>query len=345
MPAARRQPVPDDIAAQAAAWIVRLSAGDAGACETARAGFEAWKRKDPRHAAAADSMQNVIGQLQSVREAAGGHAGPARAAFGATFAGDGKRRRTRRAVAAATLACALAVPGWLALQAYPLAWLAADMRSGTGQWETRTLSDGTRITLGSHSAVNLRFDPRRRALELVSGEILVDVAHDPGRPFLVETEHGTIRALGTRLVVDRRDDGTWLTMLESKVAVQAGGQRGDPAGAASAVIEAGQRVRIAAGGLGPVERIDARSVADAWKFHQLVVRDRPLPEVLDELNRYRRGRILYDRARLQDIDMAGVLPLDDTDRALQLLVDSVPALRVRMLTPYLVWVDAPAAAR
>jgi transmembrane sensor len=36
-----------------------------------------------------------------------------------------------------------------------------------------------------------------------------------------------------------------------------------------------------------------------------------------------------------------VLPLDDTDRALQLLMSSFPELRIRTLTPWLVLVDAP----
>jgi len=38
------------------------------------------------------------------------------------------------------------------------------------------------------------------------------------------------------------------------------------------------------------------------------------------------------------------LPLDDTDKALQLLIDNFPQLRIRMLTRYLVMVDAPASA-
>ncbi|MDR7375817.1 ferric-dicitrate binding protein FerR (iron transport regulator) [Rhodoferax ferrireducens] len=172
---------------------------------------------------------------------------------------------------------------------------------------------------------------------LLQGEILVEVAPDAQRPFVVETAQGRIRALGTRFSVESQPDSTLLTMLESSVWVQTAAQTGNEGTA----IEAGQRVRIRADGLGPAEAVDVRSVQDAWKFHQLVARDQPLPEVLDALNRHRPGRIVYDRAQLQDIRMLAVLPLDDTDRALQLLTDSLPALRVRRLTPYLVLVDAP----
>nr|WP_315234348.1 FecR domain-containing protein [uncultured Albidiferax sp.] len=332
--------IPDTVAAQAADWTARLSAADPLERDNARAGFAAWQQQDPLHAAAAERMQEVMDRMASVRSASGGHPGPARAAFQAAFnptKNPPTGRRSKRVAAVLALVLALVLPGWLVWQAYPPSYIAADLRTGTGQCQTRTLADGSRITLGSGSAVDLHFDPQRRSLVLLQGEILVEVAPDAQRPFVVETAQGRIRALGTRFSVESQPDSTLLTMLESSVWVQTAAQTGSEGTA----IQAGQRVRIRADGLGPVEAVDVRSVQDAWKFHQLVARDQPLPEVLDALNRHRPGRIVYDRAQLQDIRMLAVLPLDDTDRALQLLTDSLPALRVRRLTPYLVLVDAP----
>lgn len=338
-------PAPDEISADpaqaAAEWLVCLSADDVAPDERAalQARFDAWKEADPRHAEAADRMSGFINQVSRVRGAAA-NTTPAHAALNAVLGNSAeknrKRSRSGRLGTVLALAVALLVPAWFGLQAYPPAYLMADIRTAAGQWETRTLEDGSRITLGSGGAVNLNFDAGRRVLELVRGEILVDVAHDRSRPFLVETAHGSIRALGTRFVVGRDEGSTVLTMLESRVAVQTASQLADKH-SAGAVIHAGQRVRIMPDGLGPIESIDARSVADAWKFHQLVVQDRPMPEVLDALDRHRPGYIRYDRARIENIKVSAVLPLDDTDRALQLLVASW----VRTLTPYLVLVDAP----
>jgi transmembrane sensor len=328
------------IAEDAAHWIVRLTADDAAERETARSGFEAWKQADPRHAQAADRMQGLLGQVQTVRDSVGNSSQPARAALNAALAIDRKPQRGKRLATALAVAFALGAPTWLALQNYPPSYLMADVRTATAQWETQVLSDGTRITLNSASAVNLHFDAKRRAVTLVRGEILVDVARDPGRPFLIETAHGSIRALGTRFVVSLDADATVLSMLESSVSVQTAGQRALK-NSEGTVVHAGQRVRITAQGLAPVETIDARSVSDAWKFHQLVVDGRPLPEVLDALGRHRPGRIQYNRAQLEGITVSAVLPLDDTNRALQLLITSFPGLRVRTLTPYLVMVDAP----
>lgn len=318
-------PAPDEIAADpaqaAAEWLVCLSADDIAPDERAflEARFDAWKQADPRHAEAADRIGNFIGQVSRVRSAASSTA-PAHAALnaalGSTAEKNRKRARNRRLGAALALAVALLVPAWFSLQAYSPAYLMADIRSATGQWETRTLEDGSRITLGSGGAVNLNFDGSRRTLELVRGEILVDVAHD--QAFTV------------------------LTMLESRVAVRTASQLADQHSAGT-VIHAGQRVRIMPNKLGQVETIDARSVSDAWKFHQLVVQDQPLPDVLDALDRHRPGYIRYDRARIENIKVSAVLPLDDTDQALQLLATSFPAVRVRTLTPYLVMVEAPDA--
>ncbi len=328
------------LAEQASQWIVRLSADDAAERERARSGFEAWKRADARHAEAAARLEGWVGQVSSLRGAR-----PARAALAQAFA-VGRRgrpagkRRKRAAVLAALGALVLAVAAGVTLQACPPAHLLADVRTGTGRWDTRTLPDGTRITLDSGSAVNLRYDARHRAIELVGGRVLVDVAHDASRRFFVDTAHGRFAALGTRFTVSREADATVLQVLESRVAVQAAAQ---PDERAAVVVAAGQGVRVTPDGIEAATPVDAGSVGDAWARHQLVVRDAPLAGVLDELGRHRRGHLGYAPAAVEGIRVSAVLPLDDTDRALQLLLAGFPELRVRTLTPYLVWVDRPAA--
>lgn len=313
------------LAEEAAMWIVRLSAPEAAERDAARQGLDEWTKQSPAHAAAAARMRSVLDRVHGLADAR-----PARAGLDAALT-HAKRGGGRRAVVAAATALVLCAAGWAGLQAYPVSYLTADVRSATGHWETRTLDDGTRITLGSDSAVNLRYDPQRRVLELVQGEILVDVAKDLARPFVVETRQGRITALGTRFVVESAGGHTDLTMIESKVRV-------DAADGSSAVVQAGQRVRILSSGIEQLGTVDPREVSDAWKFHQLVARNQPLPDVLDELDRHRPGHIFYDRAALQGVNMAAVLPLDDTDKALQLLAESVPGLTLRSVSPYLVWV-------
>ncbi|UOD28900.1 FecR domain-containing protein [Massilia violaceinigra] len=322
----------DAIAAQAAAWIVRLSGDDEAGRARARAGFSAWKLADPRHAQAAAGMEELLAQLEEVRGQAGGSARPARAALGSVLA-TAPPKRARRAVAALGAALALlAGPAWLSANTWRPAWLLADLRAGSGQWRSHTLDDGSRITLNGASAVNLRFDSRRRTVELVQGEILVDVASDAARPFVVETPQGSMRALGTRFTVARQGPATVLSMLESRVAVRS-------ASGGEASVGAGQRVTIDAAGIGAPTPIDPASINDAWRLHQLAVADRPLAEVLAQLQRHRSGRIEFDPATVAGIRVSAVLPLDDSDGALTLLQASFPQLRIRTITPWLVLVE------
>lgn len=343
-----RSAIPDAIAEEAALWVVRLSAGDAAERAAAQAGLEAWMRQSPAHEAAVNHLRQVVDSMHGLRGEDAASAGAARAGFEAAFVHAGRKRARRLLLSVGAFLLAATV-AWTALQGDSLPYLMADARSATGEWRSQVLEDGTQVTLASNSAINLRFDARRRELELVRGEVLVNVAKDASRPFVVSTPEARLTALGTRYVVERREGVTILTVIESRVRVETtGGGEGARAAATPAlVVEAGQRVVIARSGVGKVETIDPREIADAWKHHHLVVRDRPLTDVLDELGRYRPGRIFYDRAALAGVRMVVVLPLDDTDRALRLLQESVPGLTLTSLTPYLVWVgrSAPVAAR
>ncbi|MFT3811944.1 MAG: FecR domain-containing protein [Acidovorax sp.] len=322
----------DGIAQAAADWIVRLSADDPAEREQVRVGFEAWKRADPRHAAAAAAMERFIDQTRSLRGE--GPRRPARAALSAVVDAPAIRPRgARRATRLLSLVLVLALPAVFALHAFA----PADLRTATGEQRQQWLADGSHLTLGTASAVNYRLSSDLRRVELLNGEILVEVAKDAARPFVVETEDGRIRALGTRFIVRREAGSTLLAMLESATLVHAG-----TAGAANTLdvkVSAGEQVRISARGVEKLGAIDAAQTQDAFVHRRLLVKDRPLPEVLDELARNRSGFIRYERERLKDIRVSAVLPLDDTNRALRLLADNFPQLRVRTLTPWIVLVD------
>lgn len=329
------------ISTQAAEWIVRLSADDEDERAAAQAGFERWKSEDEQHAKAARTIEGFIEKVHTLREGVDHNCRAARAAL--TSAHRSPKVPPSKVVSKVfALALAVGLPVWLALQVHPPSHLLADLRTPTGQWSSSTLNDGTRLALNSGTAVNLRMDKSRRTLELIDGDILVDVAPDAKRPFWVETTHGRIQALGTRFVVRREDKATVLTMLESKVFAQPAEPATGVAQAGASqgrVVSAGQSVRILPDRVEILEGIDPQSVADAWHHQQLIADDRPLTEVLDELNRYRPGTIRYNRRQLEGVKVSAVLPLDDTDRSLQLLATSLPNLRVRTLTPYVVIVD------
>ncbi|AIG05588.1 putative transmembrane sensor [Pseudomonas fluorescens] len=317
MPDARQQ-----IEEQAAEWMLRLHDGEM--TEAQRLAFECWKQQGPHYAAAAARMEAVISRMQALR----GKKSPARAALNAAFA-DKKTRRNTNALRALLLACSLAIPtAALLVSPYPRQWM-ADVRNGPGQWQTLTLADGSALSLNGISAANLHFDATQRRIELLQGEILVDVAHDQARPFIVQTAQGSMRALGTRFVVKREGDSTVLTLLESRVAAHSADAR------QTLEVAAGAQALISNDSVRLIGSIDPASINEAWRRHQLVVENRPLPEVLDEISRHRAGRLQFDRAALQGLRVSAVIPLDDSDHALQLLAKTLP-INVRTFTPWLI---------
>ena len=310
---------------QAAEWLLRLHEGELS--EAQRLAFEGWKQQGPHHAEAAARMEAVISRMQALR----GKKAPARAALNAAFT-QPKSRRRKHTLRALAVACSLAIPAAaLLVSPYPQQWM-ADVRNGPGQWQTLQLADGSTLTLNGISAANLHFDSKQRRIELLQGEILVEVAHDRTRPFVVQTPQGTLRALGTRFVVKREGDVTLLSMLESRVAAQsANGQQTLEVDAGSQALMQSNTVRLAG-------TIDPSSINEAWRRHQLVVENRPLPEVLDEVARHRAGRVQFDRDALQSLRVSAVIPLDDSDHALQLLAQTLP-IKVQTFTPWLIVVS------
>lgn len=305
---------------EAAEWLVRLDDEPQRQAE-----FDAWCASDPRHAAAARSLTGMLQRFKGLS------AVPAHAALEAAQGLDEQRRNRRAGRVALAVALAALLPLGMFLRANPPAYLLADLRTGNNQWQETRLGDGSRVILDGRSAADLDFNARRRTLRLIQGDILVDVAHDSTRPFIVETTHGSIRALGTRFIVERRDDATWLTMLESRVEVRS-------ISGATVEVAAGQRLRLDDQGLGKPERVDSSTFEQSWRNHQWVVWDRPLHDVLKELDRNFNGHLAYDASTLADLRVSAVLPMDDPQRALRLLARSFP-LQVTSYGPWLLQVS------
>jgi transmembrane sensor len=206
---------------------------------------------------------------------------------------------------------------------------AADVASAAGQRPSLALPDGGRVTLNSGSAINIRFSAERRVLELVRGEILVQTAQDAlRRPFFVETEAGSVRAIGTRFIVRQRDDAS------VDVGVLQGAVELRPVDAPSELRvlhagEAGLLTRLHADAAGALD-----GNAGAWADGMLVVSHMRLDDFLVELGRHRQGRLGCDPS-IAGLQVSGAYPLQDTDRVLAALTSALP-VEVHMYTRY--WV-------
>lgn len=313
----RPNPPSEQMISEAAYWLTLLN--DELATDADRQAFELWCAADPQRAMAVERMRAVWGSFDELPAA------PARVALKQAFTRSGPTTRSSRGAQAIALLGVL-VCGWISLDNLPV-WL-ADQRTAVGERREVALSDGSHIQLNSHSALDVKFDAQQRVIELLAGEMWVDVAKDAKRPFVVRTDQGTATALGTRYLVKREADGsTVISVLESVVAAK-------PDGGDLVKVAAGETTTLRDGRVQAPQPI-GNSNPDAWTRGLLKVDDRPLSEVLQALAGYRRGLVRFDEQALQGLRVSGVFRLDDTDAALATLADNLP-IQVEHFTDLLV---------
>lgn len=305
----------------AAAWYARQCSGSFGGDE--QAAWQAWLEASELHRHAWQQVEDVRASLGSLP----GHlAGPV-----LRDAHTGRRQALR------TLAiCAAITPlGWLGYRGALAQGVGADLRTAVGERLAHKLADGSSLILDTDSAVDVAFDPQQRLLRLHRGQILVTTAHDPQarpgqpfRPFLVQTAHGRSEALGTRFTVCIQNGHTRVAVLDERVRITL-----STATERSRILDAGQQITFDDTGFS--QRQPASPATGAWAGGSLVAVDMPLAELLAELSRYRHGLLRCDPA-IAGLLISGAFPLDDTNRALRLLVETFP-LQAVSRTRY--WVE------
>jgi transmembrane sensor len=300
------RPVSSQVLDAAIAWQLCLDCGQGSEAE--REEFAKWYAASEEHARA-------WRQLGMLDQRFAGTTSPARSALLRSREGVSRQvRKLGRGVAGVAIALGLTL--FLGDRYLPVSYWLADLRTATGEQRTIRLSDNTLIRLNTHSALDVRFDAKQRRVILQEGEIFVETgSHNDPRPFIVETDEGSMRALGTKFLVKRKDDGTLLSVLQSAVAAH------PQAADTEMILREGQQMLIQRHSLGPM--LALAPGADAWTRGMLVVDNAPLKDVIAELARYRQGHlgVAPDVAELR---ITGSFPLKDTDLALKALMPTLP---------------------
>lgn len=219
---------------------------------------------------------------------------------------------------------------WKAWQTPAGQGLLADARTSIGEIKTLHLSDGSQLALNTASAADIRFTPEQRLIRLHQGEIKITTARDPqlrARPFLVETEQGMLRALGTEFIVRQDEDMTTLSVLKHAVEITL-----NDASSPGLQISQGNMVRFSRNTLGEIVAIPGG--AGSWSKGVLSFSDRRLAEVVGELSRYRQGHLSCDPS-IANLRISGTFPLQDTDRVLNIIARTLP-VKIHSVTRY--WV-------
>ncbi|WP_094815896.1 FecR domain-containing protein [Bordetella genomosp. 12] len=308
--------IPKTVLDQGLQWLVLMWSGEAS--EHEQAALRQWRGAHPDHERAWQRLQHMDSRLLDMTPA------PAVRALAASGRQQARRKALRLMGLGLAAGAGLGAAGlaWREIPVYTAAY-----RSATGQRRDITLEDGTRITLNSDSAIDVDFDARARRVILRRGEIYIETGHAPsaaGRPFLVRTNQGDVRALGTRYSVWQQPQHVSVNVFE---------------GAVEILPEDGQALRLQAGegtvfNARGAERPQAAQPA-AWVQGLLVAERMRLDDFLAQVGRYRPG-FLRCEPQVADLIVSGVYPLADTDRILAALQTALP-LRISRLTRY--WVS------
>lgn len=312
-------PVDRQVAREAAEWLVRLGSDNVGAADVAAC--ERWRAADAEHERAWLLAQQLNEKLSAI---------PSRIGMPALTRSWARSRRTALKSLAVLIAAAPAA--WLTVEATPWRALSADLRTATGKRRRVVLPDNSILHLNTATAVDLRFDAQQRMLLLLGGEILVETAPDstsPPRPFLVRTQHGRLRALGTRFIVKDEAEHSRVGVLEGAVEITP--NTGKPV----EVLQAHQQTRFNDRAIDSPAVIAAHS-AD-WSRGLLHADRLALRDFLAELSRHRPGVLRCDPAVAQ-WQISGIYQLDDTDATLRALPELLP-IRVRRVNDYWIVVE------
>jgi transmembrane sensor len=155
-------------------------------------------------------------------------------------------------------------------------------RTVTGERDSVTLSDGSRIVLGPGSEVTVPPDFGQTRQVTLKGQGRFDVVHDAARPFVVLTSQAVITDIGTVFTVNDFDGAA------TDVSVQSGSVRVAPSHAPDrgVVLTAGDAGGITTRGVPTKDPKGASADDIAWLSGRLVFREAPLVKVRAELRRW-----------------------------------------------------------
>jgi len=313
-------------------WLVRLRADDMSDAEICA--FADWLAEDAAHAEAFNAAEKLFDDMAL---AARGQSVCRNLDHAPSADPPAQRlgRRSRRWLTAALALAAIwlfAVNTLLPVRWHPFDALTSDYHTQTGELREFVLSDGSRVLLNTDSAVSVDFNDAERRIVLRRGQARFSVAKNARRPFVADANGLTVRALGTVFEVYRRDSGE-VTVTVQEHAVAAGLY--PEASSAEVEIGAGQQLHYRPGQ--PLAKPEAARLEQttAWQRRRLVINDQPLSTLIDELSRYRNGRILLSDDRLKKLRITGMFALDDPDAVLQ-SVGNALALKQTRIGPW--WV-------
>jgi transmembrane sensor len=342
----------EEIKAAARDWLLRLSLGSP--TEHERAQWAAWCAEDPRHAAAYRRFESIwqdTATLEELKPLA--TLPPAR---------DPWWRRVRASLVVHPLKWGASASLTAAIAGFGLWFLLTPAYYATGIAEVReiNLSDGSEVTLGARSSLEVAFRIHERRVALTSGVAFFSVSKNPSRPFIVLVGDKEVRVVGTKFEIRRDPAGMRVAVVEGTVEVMQAPEHSSaaasepprtvrlaakvtqpasatiPDGAPIAptlltqsaasderILTAGQQVTAALAGTIPDPQVMPQGEPAAWRHGRLVYVDTPLKDIIADANRYSREPIAIADEGVANVRVSVTYPSDRIEEMVSALSRSL----------------------
>lgn len=296
---------------QAIYWLTLLTSGEADAEH--HAAFQLWLDERAAHRQAWQDAQAMWQDLAKLTEADFADLETGQQVVDNVEPIKPANRRYFKSRPWAMAACLL-----LSVMIWQADWSGffADYTTSPGEQQSLQLADGSTVLLNTDSAVSVDYSDKGRRVTMHRGQAWFQVTADAERPFEVVARHGVIRALGTAFDVAEQDERVVVTVYEHAVRVTL--DNGEtlaslPEGASVSYRQSLEHVQ---------EQVNIKE-SGAWHRRQLIFHDRPLREVVAELNRYRKGHIYIADASLNELRLTGVFDTDQQNEALKMIQENL----------------------
>lgn len=202
----------------------------------------------------------------------------------------------------------------------------ADYQTAKGEQQTIQLADGGKLIANTDSSVDIDYNEHERLVRLYQGEIYIETARDAqNRTFIVETEHGRLHALGTKFVVRKQENNSYLAVIEHAVEIlpkQSVTER--------MIVKAGQETTF--NNIAIATQLPVNDNATSWLDGVFYADNLLLADFIAILSRYRSGLLRCD-ASTADIRISGAFQLNQPDKVLEILQQTRP-IRIDWRTRY-----------
>lgn len=303
--------IPEVVMDDAAGWMALL---DSERCdEASHLAFANWLNEDPCHRMAFEELSEVWAKLRTLSDIEPLLNQPKVVRFpGSSIAGPRSMAITHQEPSRDWSALAAVVLVVLGAAAHVVLGTPAEVFvTNVGESRDIVLGDTSVLEMNARTSMKVSIDNVQRKVTLLNGEAVFHVAGND-RPFVVQTEFGSITALGTTFAVEVGDGFLQVSVIEGSVSVTSSyahiplneydGPDDFRLSQEVALLEAGEGLVLVG------DRYQQRMVGTeelekqlSWRDGVIEFDEQPLYSVVDEMRRYVDTSIHIADSELRDV--------------------------------------------